>query len=86
MRHQTHEAIKIIEGGLDREGPQFREAQSLLVFELSWLYLSDTQWTKAADSFERMCTLNNWSHSTYLSIAAGECRDRSQQHYNVQDY
>ena len=71
MKHQTHEAIRIIETGLDRPGPQFREAQSLLVFELSWLYLSDAQWVGAADSFERMCTLNNWSHSTYLSIAAG---------------
>lgn len=39
--------------------------------QLSWLYLSDAQWVRAADSFERMTTLNNWSHSTYLAIASG---------------
>lgn len=40
--------------------------------QLGWLYLSDAQFILAAETFERMCTLNNWSHSTYLAIAAGE--------------
>ncbi|ORY89442.1 mitochondrial outer membrane protein IML2 [Leucosporidium creatinivorum] len=70
MRHDTASAISIIEAALEK-GSSFREADSLLVFELSWCYLSAAEWIKAADSFERMCTLNNWSHSTYLAISSG---------------
>lgn len=94
MRHDTASAISIIEAALEK-GSSFREADSLLVFEviirpspssvcsravadssdppqLSWCYLSAAEWIKAAESFERMCTLNNWSHSTYLAISTGE--------------
>lgn len=71
MRHKTEEAIEIIEDALVK-APSFREADSLLVFELSWLHLSSSSYVKAADSFCRMCELNSWSHSTYLAIAAGK--------------
>ncbi|KAK4053906.1 Mitochondrial outer membrane protein iml2 [Microbotryomycetes sp. JL221] len=74
MRHETQEAIQVVEEALSH-GSSFREADSLLVFELGWLYLSDAQWIKSADAFERMCTLNSWSHSTYLAIAAGALLD-----------
>ncbi|KAM0791385.1 hypothetical protein ACM66B_005850 [Microbotryomycetes sp. NB124-2] len=70
MRHETSAAILVAEEALSHES-SFREADSLLVFELGWLYLSDAQYVKSADAFERMCTLNSWSHSTYLAIAAG---------------
>lgn len=64
------EAIDIIEANLKVESA-FREADSLLVFELSWLYLSKAEYIKTADNFERMCTMNKWSLATYVAIAAG---------------
>lgn len=71
-RHDTPQAIKILEDALTK-GSTFREADSLLCFELSWCLLSAWELEKAADRFEQMCLLNNWSHATYVSIALGEC-------------
>ncbi|KAK4054454.1 Mitochondrial outer membrane protein iml2 [Microbotryomycetes sp. JL201] len=67
MRHETDAAIQVAEDALSHES-SFREADSLL---LGWLYLSNAQYVKSADAFEKMCSLNSWSHSTYLAIAAG---------------
>ncbi|GAA5925138.1 uncharacterized protein JCM15063_004933 [Sporobolomyces koalae] len=69
-QRRPDEAIDIIETAL-ANGSSFREADSLLVFELSWLYLSKANYLKTADNFERMCTMNKWSLATYVAIAAG---------------
>ncbi|GAA6016734.1 hypothetical protein JCM11491_000223 [Sporobolomyces phaffii] len=69
-QRRPDEAIDIIETNL-KVGSAFREADSLLVFELSWLYLSKADYIKTADNFERMCTMNKWSLATYVAIAAG---------------
>ncbi|GAA5895996.1 hypothetical protein JCM8208_007500 [Rhodotorula glutinis] len=58
-----------------KEGNSFREADSLLVFELGWLKLSQAKWVETADAFEQMCDLNSWSHATYIAIAAGALID-----------
>ncbi|KAL8281124.1 hypothetical protein RQP46_006482 [Phenoliferia psychrophenolica] len=70
MKNDVDSAIKTIEHAL-AQGSSFREADSLLVFELSWCYLSDARWEAAAASFIRMRELNSWSHATYLLMAAG---------------
>ncbi|GAA5984217.1 hypothetical protein JCM10908_006095 [Rhodotorula pacifica] len=75
---KTDDAIEIIETALvreEREGNGFREADSLLVFELMWLYLSKANFRQAADAAEKMCLMNSWSHATYVSIAAGAVVD-----------
>ncbi|GAA5959180.1 hypothetical protein JCM3765_005096 [Sporobolomyces pararoseus] len=69
-QRRPDDAIDIIETNL-KVGTAFREADSLLVFELSWLYLSKADYIKTADNFERMCTMNKWSLATYVAIAAG---------------
>ena len=53
-QRKPDEAIDIIESAL-AAGTSFREADSLLVFELAWLYLSKANYIKTADNFERMC-------------------------------
>ncbi|GAA5996526.1 uncharacterized protein JCM10292_003030 [Rhodotorula paludigena] len=75
---RSDDAIAIIEKALVEEkkaGNTFREADSLLVFELSWLYLSQARFVDTANSFERMCEMNSWSHATYIAIAAGALID-----------
>ncbi|KAJ8294195.1 Inclusion body clearance protein IML2 [Rhodotorula toruloides] len=75
---RSEDAVGIIVEALGREakeGNSFREADSLLVFELSWLYLSQARFVETADAMERMCTLNSWSHATYIAIAAGALVD-----------
>ncbi|SCV72008.1 BQ2448_4702 [Microbotryum intermedium] len=74
MRHDVHTAIQVLETSLS-QGSSFREADSLLQFELGWCYLSNGQFVQTAASFERMCELNSWSHSTYVAIAAGALVD-----------
>lgn len=69
-KNETSESIRIMEESLEK-GSDFREADSLLVFELAWTLLSDAQWLKAADQFLAMRKLNNWSHATYVFISAG---------------
>ncbi|GJN90579.1 hypothetical protein Rhopal_003591-T1 [Rhodotorula paludigena] len=67
---RSDDAIAIIEKALVEEkkaGNTFREADSLLVFELSWLYLSQARFVDTANSFERMCD--------YIAIAAGALID-----------
>ncbi|GAA5850339.1 hypothetical protein JCM8547_001838 [Rhodosporidiobolus lusitaniae] len=74
MQRKPDEAIEIIQAALAK-GSTFREADSLLVFELSWLYLSQARYIDCADSFERMNELNTWSPSTYVAITAGALAD-----------
>ncbi|BGP48269.1 Mitochondrial outer membrane protein iml2 [Rhodotorula kratochvilovae] len=67
---RVDDAVRVIEDALareKREGNSFREADSLLVFELGWLYLSQAKWVETADSFEKMCD--------YIAIAAGALID-----------
>ncbi|KAL0581646.1 Mitochondrial outer membrane protein iml2 [Marasmius crinis-equi] len=75
MRGDAEGAIKVLEDGLEAskkaEGTNFRQADSMLVFELAWTYLSRRQYREAAEMFMRMTTLNNWSHTTYYFLAAG---------------
>lgn len=73
-QRKPDEAIDIIESAL-AAGTSFREADSLLVFELAWLYLSKANYIKTADNFERMCDMNKWSLATYVAIAAGALID-----------
>ncbi|GAA6058174.1 hypothetical protein JCM3770_004079, partial [Rhodotorula araucariae] len=73
---RVDDAVQIVEDALareKREGNSFREADSLLVFELGWLYLSQAKWVETANSFEKI--LNSWSHATYIAIAAGALID-----------
>ncbi|GAA5901756.1 hypothetical protein JCM5296_005398 [Sporobolomyces johnsonii] len=74
MKYDSDTAIHIIEVSLKNDS-QFREADSLLVFELCWLYLCQARYLEAANEFEKMCEMNNWSHATYIAIAAGALVD-----------
>ncbi|GAA5820130.1 hypothetical protein JCM11251_005496 [Rhodosporidiobolus azoricus] len=74
MRRDADGAMKIIQDTL-AQGSEFREADSLLVFELSWLYLSQARFIETADSFDKMNTLNTWSPSTYVAISSGALVD-----------
>ncbi|KAF9269546.1 hypothetical protein L218DRAFT_953162 [Marasmius fiardii PR-910] len=68
-------AIKVLTDGLEAskkvENNAFRQADTMLVFELAWTYLSRRQYQEAAEMFMRMTELNNWSHVTYYFLAAG---------------
>ncbi|KAG7095511.1 hypothetical protein E1B28_006250 [Marasmius oreades] len=68
-------AIKVLTEGLEPskkvESKAFRQADTMLVFELAWTYLSRRQYQEAAEMFIRMTELNNWSHATYYFLAAG---------------
>ncbi|GAA6042126.1 hypothetical protein JCM8097_003120 [Rhodosporidiobolus ruineniae] len=74
MRRNADAAIEILESTLAK-GSSFREADSLLVFELSWLYLSQARYLDCAASFEKMNEMNSWSPSTYIAGAAGALVD-----------
>ncbi|GAA5984842.1 hypothetical protein JCM11641_005434 [Rhodosporidiobolus odoratus] len=74
MKRDADTAISILEGAL-KEGTTFREADSLLVFELSWLYLSQARFIDCADSFDRMNGMNSWSPATYVAISSGALVD-----------
>jgi len=46
-----------------------------LIFELAWMAFGQREYLKAAELFIKMTTANNWSHATYLYIAAGEMKE-----------
>ncbi|KAG5641413.1 hypothetical protein DXG03_005269 [Asterophora parasitica] len=52
-------------------GPSFRQADTLLVFELAWTLLGQRRYQEAADMFIKVTELNTWSHGTYYFLAAG---------------
>lgn len=43
------------------------------MLEMAWTLLSQRQFEEAGDLFEKIITLNNWSHATYFFLVAG-CR------------
>lgn len=63
-------AISILEAAHAKESG-FRPAQGFLVFELSMSYLAACEYEKAAASFILLRSLNEWSHPTYILMAAG---------------
>ncbi|KIK69622.1 hypothetical protein GYMLUDRAFT_34005 [Collybiopsis luxurians FD-317 M1] len=76
MTHDPQGAIRVLTTGLEvtarsPDGEGFRQADTLLEFELAWTYLSERQYSQCADAFIRLTDLNNWSHATYYFIAAG---------------
>ncbi|BGP16385.1 hypothetical protein JCM10213_004928 [Rhodosporidiobolus nylandii] len=75
MSGDADKAIAILKEALEDSHGSFREADSLLVFELSWLYLSQARYEDCATSFERMNTMNGWSPSTYVAISSGALVD-----------
>lgn len=72
MTFNPSEAINILRSGLSAERPvKFRQADALLLFELSWTLLAERRYEEAAESFLKIKELNSWSHATYTFIAAG---------------
>ncbi|QRV74892.1 mitochondrial outer membrane protein IML2 [Ceratobasidium sp. AG-Ba] len=72
MTFNPSKAIEILRDGLSAERPvKFRQADALLLFELSWTLLADRRYEEAAESFLKIKELNSWSHATYTFIAAG---------------
>ncbi|KAF7986637.1 hypothetical protein HWV62_26454 [Athelia sp. TMB] len=49
----------------------FREADTLLIFELAWTQLAQRRYAAAGALFVRITELNSWSHGTYYFLAAG---------------
>ncbi|KAM0753081.1 hypothetical protein T439DRAFT_323696 [Meredithblackwellia eburnea MCA 4105] len=70
MNRDLDSAIAILEEALSKEST-FREADSLLVFELCWSYLSAAKFAPAARTFLQMKETNSWSHATYVFMSAG---------------
>ncbi|KAJ3890761.1 hypothetical protein GG344DRAFT_48839 [Lentinula edodes] len=79
MTYDSESAIRVLKGGLeetrkDAEGEHsegFKQADTLLVFELAWIYLSQRHYVESAEAFIKLTELNSWSHGTYYFIAAG---------------
>ncbi|KAJ3810168.1 hypothetical protein F5876DRAFT_42348 [Lentinula aff. lateritia] len=79
MTYDSESAICVLRGGLeetrkDAEGEHsdgFKQADTLLVFELAWIYLSQRHYAESAEAFLKLTELNSWSHGTYYFIAAG---------------
>ncbi|KAK0211394.1 outer membrane protein Iml2/Tetratricopeptide repeat protein 39 [Desarmillaria ectypa] len=72
MSYDAQGAITVLRDGLkpDREA-SFKQADTLLVFELAWTLLAERRYEEAAIEFIRMTELNNWSPATYYFIATG---------------
>ncbi|TFL07447.1 outer membrane protein Iml2/Tetratricopeptide repeat protein 39 [Pterulicium gracile] len=72
MTHKSNEAIEVLQKGLDPAmSHSFPQADTMLVFELSWILLQQRRYIEAADAFLKMIQLNSWSHPTYYFIIAG---------------
>ncbi|KAE9403990.1 hypothetical protein BT96DRAFT_917160 [Gymnopus androsaceus JB14] len=73
MTYDPEGAIRVLKAGLEssKQGEGFKQADTLLVFELAWTYLSQRQYVDCADAFLKLTDLNSWSHGTYYFIAAG---------------
>ncbi len=73
MSYDAPGAIAVLRDGLKlgRE-VSFKQADTLLVFELAWTLLAERRYEEAAIEFVRMTELNNWSPATYYFIACGE--------------
>ncbi|KAK7062759.1 Mitochondrial outer membrane protein iml2 [Paramarasmius palmivorus] len=76
MSGDSEGAVRVLTDGLEKSKKKdkvnaFRQADTLLVFELAWTYLSRRQYQEAAQAFIRVTELNSWSHATYYFTAAG---------------
>ncbi|KAH7923486.1 hypothetical protein BV22DRAFT_1196685 [Leucogyrophana mollusca] len=72
MTSDAEGAIKTLKDGLSPgRTHSFRQADTLLAFELAWTLLSHRRYQEAADMFMKVTKLNSWSHATYRFIAAG---------------
>ncbi|KAF8638147.1 hypothetical protein AX17_002420 [Amanita inopinata Kibby_2008] len=65
-------AIAVLQEGI-RPGRVhlFKQADTLLVFELAWTLLGQQRYQEAAEMFQKMKEMNSWSHATYHFISAG---------------
>jgi len=71
MSYDADGAIQVLQDGLRIEKKNwFKQADSLLVFELAWTLLSQRRYEESADMFMKMVELISWSHATYHFIAA----------------
>ncbi|KAF5389207.1 hypothetical protein D9757_003471 [Collybiopsis confluens] len=76
MSYDPQGAIRVLTAGLEvtarsGDGEGFKQADTLLMFELAWTYLSERRYVQSADAFIKLTDLNSWSHGTYYFIAAG---------------
>ncbi|KAJ3763330.1 outer membrane protein Iml2/Tetratricopeptide repeat protein 39 [Lentinula raphanica] len=79
MTYDPESAIRVLKSGLEEtkkdaeieHGEGFKQADTLLMFELAWIYLSQRQYAQSAEAFIKLTELNSWSHGTYYFIAAG---------------
>ncbi|KAJ3717060.1 hypothetical protein C8R42DRAFT_187904 [Lentinula raphanica] len=79
MTYDPESAIRVLKSGLEEtkkdaeneHGEGFKQADTLLMFELAWIYLSQRQYAESAEAFIKLTELNSWSHGTYYFIAAG---------------
>ena len=70
MSGKSKQAIEVLQEGL-KVKTDFRQADTLLVFELAWTLLAERRYEEAAKMFLKMTELNTWSHATYFFLAAG---------------
>ncbi|KAJ4482228.1 hypothetical protein J3R30DRAFT_3457864 [Lentinula aciculospora] len=79
MTYDAESAIRVLKAGLEetkedaenKHSEGFKQADTLLVFELAWIHLSQRQYLESAEAFIKLTALNSWSHGTYYFIAAG---------------
>ncbi|KAJ3859612.1 outer membrane protein Iml2/Tetratricopeptide repeat protein 39 [Lentinula novae-zelandiae] len=79
MTCDPESAIHVITSGLeerenDAEGENnkgCKQGDSLLLFELAWIHLSQRHYMESAAAFLKLTELTGWSHGTYYFIAAG---------------
>ncbi|KAF8329754.1 outer membrane protein Iml2/Tetratricopeptide repeat protein 39 [Cantharellus anzutake] len=65
-------AIATLQRGIGPERRNhFKQADTILVFELAWILLAERRYEESAEMFLRLVTLNNWSYATYTYLAAG---------------
>ncbi|KAH8924821.1 hypothetical protein BT69DRAFT_1318643 [Atractiella rhizophila] len=70
MNRDTDSAIALLSQNASKDS-SFRQAKSLLIFELGWNYLSADDFKNASQAFLDVKKCNNWSHSTYNFMAIG---------------
>ncbi|GAA98672.1 uncharacterized protein L969DRAFT_50616 [Mixia osmundae IAM 14324] len=68
MKGQVEEAIKVLQ---DARNSSFKQAESIVWFELCWCWLSMNRWEEAAHAFSEMTRLSAWSHGTYTFTRLG---------------
>ena len=67
-------SIQILSTALSNPSPhphRFIQADTLLLFDLSWTLLSTRAFIQAGETFLKIMSINSWSRATYLYVAAG---------------